>query len=218
MTTPLRIDFVSDVVCPWCVIGLKALEQALARTGDVVTAELHFQPFELNPGMAAEGENSAEHIARKYGATPEQSAGNRSRIRDMGAELGFTFRGGPESRIWNTFDCHRLLHWAGRAAPEAERALKMALFEAHFTNGEPLNDPETLVRAAATAGLDGDGARDVLVSGRYAREVREAEAMWRDADINAVPAIIFNGRHAIVGGQPAEVFEKVIRRIAAGEV
>ncbi|WP_310495950.1 DsbA family oxidoreductase [Sandarakinorhabdus sp.] len=215
---PLRIDFVSDIVCPWCVIGLKALEKALARTTDIVSPQLHFQPFELNPGMAPEGENSAEHVARKYGASAAQSAASRNTIRDMGADLGFAFKGGPDARIWNTFDCHRLLHWAERAGLERQHALKMALFDAHFTRGEPLNDSETLVRAAIAAGLDGAAARDVLDSGRYADEVRAAQALWRDADIHAVPAIIFNGRHAILGGQPAEVFEKVIRRIASGEV
>ena len=214
---PLRIDFVSDVVCPWCVIGLKALEQALAATADVVVPDWHFQPFELNPGMAPEGENAAEHVQRKYGASPEQSAANRGTIRDMGAALGFTFKGGPEARIWNTFDCHRLLHWAGLAG--RGHALKTALFEAHFSRGEPLNDPEVLVAAAVQAGLDGDAAREVLASGRYGEEVRGIAAWWRqEQDIHAVPAIIFDGKYAILGGQPAGVFEKVIRRIAAGEV
>lgn len=217
MSAPLRIDFVSDVVCPWCVIGLKSLEQALADLGDEVTPEFHFHPFELNPQMGPEGENSAEHIARKYGRPPEEGAAARSHIKQMGEQLGFTFKGGPDAMIWNTFDCHRLLHWAEKAGKA--RDLKMALFTAHFTRAEPLNDPETLVTAATSVGLDADAARDVLTSGRYADDVRTTEAWWRDEqDISAVPAIIFNGKYAILGGQPPATFAKVIRRIVAGEV
>lgn len=217
MTTPLRIDFVSDVVCPWCVIGLKSLEQALAELGDEVTPDWHFHPFELNPTMPPEGENSAAHIARKYGRSPEEGAQARGHIKAMGEQLGFSFKGGPDAMIWNTFDCHRLLHWAEKAG--RAHALKMALFTAHFSNAEPLNDAETLVRAAASVGLDADAAREVLDSGRYADEVRATEAWWREEqDIHAVPAIIFNGKYAIMGGQPPATFVKVIRRIVAGEV
>ena len=220
MATPLRIDFVSDIVCPWCVIGLKSLEQALAQLGDTVTPDWHFHPFELNPQMPPEGENSAEHIARKYGRPPEESASARSHIKSMGENLGFTFKGGPDSMIWNTFDCHRLLHWAERAGGSAQaHALKMALFEAHFTRAQPLNNAETLVTAAAAVDLDAGAAREVLTSGRYADEVRATQSWWRDEqDITAVPAIIFNGKYAILGGQPPATFEKVIRRIVAGEI
>jgi predicted DsbA family dithiol-disulfide isomerase len=130
---------------------------------------------------------------------------------------GFTFAGGPDAMIWNTFDCHRLLHWAEKAGNA--HALKMALFDAHFTRGQPLNDPETLIAAARAAGLDADAARDVLDSGRYAEDVRANQRWWREEqDITAVPAIIFNGKYAIMGGQPPATFEKVIRRIVAGEI
>ncbi|OYQ36755.1 disulfide bond formation protein DsbA [Sandarakinorhabdus cyanobacteriorum] len=219
MTTPaqLRIDFVSDVVCPWCVIGLKSLEQALVNLAGEVTADWHFHPFELNPGMAPEGENSAEHIARKYGRPPEAGAAAREQIKAMGEQLGFRFKGGPDAMIWNTHDCHRLLHWAQMAGKA--HALKTALFEAHFSRAEPLNDPEVLVAAAAGAGLDAGAAREVLASGRYADEVNAAQNWWRqEQDVHAVPAIIFNGKYAIMGGQPPATFEKVIRRIVAGEV
>jgi predicted DsbA family dithiol-disulfide isomerase len=214
----LRIDFVSDIVCPWCVIGLKSLEQALSELPNVMP-EWHFHPFELNPAMPPEGENSAEHIARKYGRPPDPAA--RNQLKTMGADLGFTFTGGPDAMIWNTFDCHRLLHWAEKAGADRSRAhaLKMALFEAHFTRAEPLNDPETLIAAAAAVGLDTAAAREVLESGRYADDVRAIQAWWRDEqDITAVPAIIFNGKYAILGGQPPATFAKVIRRIVAGEV
>lgn len=212
MPRPLRIDFVSDVVCPWCVIGLRSLEAALARTADLFTPEFHFHPFELNPDMAAEGENVAEHVAHKYGASPEQSAANRGTIRQMGAELGFTFAGGPEARIWNTFDCHRLLHWAGRAG--RQQALKEALFAAHFTRGEALAEPAVLVAAAAEAGLDPEAAGEVLASGRYADEVRTESAFWRDQGITAVPAIVFDGQYAVLGGQPVDTFERFLRKLA----
>ena len=213
----LRIDFVSDVVCPWCVIGMKSLEQALANLAGEVVAEWHFHPFELNPGMAPEGENSAEHIARKYGRPPETGAAAREQIKAMGEQLGFTFKGGPDAMIWNTHDCHRLLHWAEKAGKA--HSVKSALFEAHFSRAEPLNDPEVLVAAASSAGLDAEAAREVLASGRYAEEVKAAQNWWRhEQDIHAVPAIIFNGKFAVMGGQPPATFEKVIRRIVAGEV
>jgi predicted DsbA family dithiol-disulfide isomerase len=217
MTANLRIDFVSDVVCPWCVIGLKSLEQALAALAGEVVPEWHFHPFELNPGMAPEGENAAEHIARKYGRPPEAGEAARSQIKAMGEQLGFTFKGGPDAMIWNTHDCHRLLHWAEKAGKAHQ--LKTALFEAHFSRAEPLNDPETLVRAASAVGLDAAAAREVLGSGRYADEVNAAQRWWREEqDITAVPAIIFNGKYAVLGGQPPATFEKVIRRIVAGDV
>jgi predicted DsbA family dithiol-disulfide isomerase len=211
--TQLRIDFVSDISCPWCVIGLKSLEQALDRIGDVADVDLHFHPFELNPQMAPEGEDIAEHLARKYGATEEQSAKTREMIRARGAELGFDFAVGKRSRIYNTFDAHRLLHWAelqGR-----QRELKLALFEAYFTKGENPGAHDVLTRVAAEIGLDATEAAEVLATGAYEEEVREQEAFFQRQGITGVPAIIINQRHLISGGQPPEVFEKALRQIAA---
>ncbi len=210
---PLRIDFVSDVVCPWCVIGLKSLETALARAADVVTPEIHFQPFELNPDMPPEGQNIGEHVAQKYGSNPERSAASRDMIRKSAAEFGFTMAMNNESRIHNTFDAHRLLHWAALAGRQAE--LKMALFTAYFSNGENPNDRDTLVATAAVAGLDPVAAREILESGAYAEDVRRDETFWRQQGINAVPAIIIDGKYLITGGQPADAFERAIRSIAA---
>jgi predicted DsbA family dithiol-disulfide isomerase len=209
----VRIDFVSDVVCPWCVIGLKALEQALEKASDVVTADIHFQPFELNPGMPPEGQNIAEHVAQKYGADPERSRGTRDLIRNSAAALGFTINSGPDSRIWNTFDAHRLLHWAALEGKQAE--LKTALFEAYFTAGENPGATDVLVAAAEKAGLDGTAAREVLTSGRYIDEVRADERFWREQGVNAVPAIVLDRKYMILGGQPPEAFERVLRKIAA---
>ncbi len=214
MARPMKIDFVSDVVCPWCVIGLRGLEQALERAGDAVSAEIHFQPFELNPGMAPEGEDVVAHIQRKYGTTPDQAAANREMIRERAAELGFTMPGlNQERRIYNTFDAHRLLHWAELEGKQA--ALKHALFRAYFTEGRDPSDQDVLVALATEAGLDRDAARQVLESGRYAQEVRDAEHLWQSRGIHAVPAVIIDGKYLIQGGQPPEAFEQALRQITA---
>ena len=211
MSKQIRIDFVSDISCPWCVIGLKSLEQALDRARDAVGAEIHFQPFELNPSMAAGGQDIGEHLAEKYGATEEQRAQTSAMIRARGAELGFTFN--QRDRIYNTFDAHRLLHWAdtqGRG-----HALQMALFDAYFTRGENPGDHAILARAAQQIGLDSAEAARILASDTYTAEVRERQQYYQRAGINSVPAIIINERHLISGGQPAEVFEQALRAIAA---
>ncbi|WP_137862305.1 MULTISPECIES: DsbA family oxidoreductase [unclassified Sphingomonas] len=213
MARSLKIDFVSDVSCPWCIIGLKGLEEALARTGDLVDAKIHFQPFELNPDMPPEGENVGEHIARKYGSTPEQSAANRQMIRERAGALGFAMNSSADSRIYNTFDAHRLLHWAEIEGRQA--ALKHALFETYFTDQRDPSNHDVLVAAAEKAGLDGAVAREVLASGRYAEEVRQAEQLWRSRGINAVPAIVIEDKWLISGGQPPEAFEQALRQIAA---
>ena len=213
MATFLKIDFVSDVSCPWCVVGLRSLEQALARVGDGITTALHFQPFELNPHMAPEGEDTTEHLARKYGSTPAQAAANKENIRARGAELGFTFNLDQRSRIYNTFDAHRLLHWAGLEG--CQYALKQALFEAYFTLGQDPSDHGVLVQLAEQVGLDPVRAQAVLVSDAFAQEVREREQFYTRQGIHAVPAVIINDRHLISGGQPPEVFEQALRQIAA---
>lgn len=213
MTKPLKIDFVSDVSCPWCIVGLGGLEAALERVGDLVDADIRFHPFELNPDMPPEGQNIVEHVAQKYGATREQSAANRRAIHDRAAAVGFTMATDENSRIYNTFDAHRLLHWAGLVGDQ--KALKRALFDAYFTENQSPADHEVLVRAAMKAGLDPHTAHDVLVSGRYAHEVREAERAWLAAGISSVPAVIVNDRYLISGGQPAEYFEQALRQIAA---
>jgi predicted DsbA family dithiol-disulfide isomerase len=213
--TTLRIDFVSDVVCPWCAIGLAALEQALERTRDVLQATLHIQPFELNPQLGPEGEDATEHLQAKYGMPPEQVAANQETIRARGAALGFTFDMARRRRIWNTFDAHRLLHWAGLEG--RQRELKHALLRAYFTDGRNIADHDTLVDIAAAAGLDADGAREVLATNSHADEVRADEAFFQRHGIHAVPAIIIERRHLISGGQPIEVFERALREIAAAK-
>lgn len=214
----LKIDFVSDVVCPWCAVGLGGLKAALERLeGEGVGADITFQPFELNPQMAPEGENIVEHIGRKYGSTPEQSAANRAMIRDRAASVGFDMRFTDDSRIWNTFDAHRLLHWAHETAPDRQLALKQALFVAHFTENRNITDARVLTEAAQAAGLDRAEAAEVLASGRYVQEVRTAEDLWRSRGITSVPAVVVEGKYLISGGQPPEAFEQALRQIA-GEV
>ncbi len=210
---PMKIDFVSDIVCPWCIIGLRALERAIDAASDVVAPTITFHPFELNPAMPPEGQNIGEHVAEKYGATPEQSASNRAGIRARAAELGFAMNGTAESRIYNSFDAHRLLHWAQSEGKQA--ALKNRLFAVYFTEGGNVADPAVLIAAAGDAGLDGDEARAILASDRYADEVRAEEQHWQSMGISAVPAIVINDKYLISGGQPAEIFEKALRRIAA---
>ncbi|MFZ2296119.1 MAG: DsbA family oxidoreductase [Polaromonas sp.] len=220
MTTPLKIDFVSDVSCPWCAIGLKSLDQALERVAGDISAELHFQPFELNPNMPPAGQEITEHITEKYGITPEQAHANRENIRVRGEQVGFKFStsdqpGGGRSRIYNTFDAHRLLHWAELVGADKQKALKEALFKAYFTDGESPASHEVLVRVAGEVGLDSARAREILASDIYGDEVREREQFYQSQGIHSVPAVIINDRHLISGGQPAEVFEQALRQIAA---
>ncbi|KAH9092264.1 hypothetical protein LEN26_018553 [Aphanomyces euteiches] len=209
----LKIDFVSDVSCPWCVIGLKSLEKALTKLPEV-KADIHFQPFEINPDMVKEGEEINEHLARKYGGSPAQFEGNRQRIRARGEELGFNFAMGARSRIYNTFDAHRLIHWAGTKSAEAQHKLKLGLFTDYFTNGKDPSSETVLVEAATSAGLDAHEARTILSTDAFAPEVKQAEAKWRSLNINGVPAVIINDKHLISGGQPPEVFEQALRQIA----
>src|SRR5690606_19363271 len=211
----LRIDFVSDVVCPWCAVGLVSLEEALRRTAGEVEAEIHFQPFELNPQMPPEGEDAVGHLQRKYGRPAEQAAANQQAIVDRGAALGFTFDMERRSRIYNTFDAHRLLHWAEGEGEGRQRALKHALLRAYFSEGRNVSDHDTLVEIAGDVGLSAERARDILASDEFAEEVRIGERFFQSHGIRAVPAIIIERKHLVSGGQPPEVFEQALRQIAA---
>lgn len=210
----LQIDFVSDVACPWCAVGLNALERALERLDGEVDVDLHMQPFELNPTLAPEGADAAQYLKAKYGMGDEQLAANRARIAERGAAEGFAF--GERRHVWNTFDAHRLLHWAGlEGAPGAQRALKHALLKAYHGDGRNPGAPEVLLDLAAQVGLDVERARTVLAGGEFADAVREAERFWQEAGISSVPAVVINRRHLISGGQPSAVFEQALRQLAA---
>ena len=212
----LKIDFVSDIVCPWCAIGLSALEIALSRLEGEVAVQLHFQPFELHPDMGPEGAEVVPYLSKKYGMSAEQVAQNQQNIAVRGAAVGFEFRMDRRSRTYNTFDAHRLLHWAAEEGSDAQqRALKHALLRAHFTDGENPGAREVLLACAVQAGLDVARAAEVVDSHEYADAVRERERLYLDAGIHSVPAVIINDRHLIAGGQPPEVFEQALRQIAA---
>jgi predicted DsbA family dithiol-disulfide isomerase len=215
MSTRIKIDFVSDVSCPWCVIGLKSLEAALGRLGDSVEADLHFQPFELNPQMPAQGQDLLEHIAEKYGSSAEQVIRNRETIRARGADLGFVFDMDKRGRIYNTFDAHRLLHWAESAGNGRQKALKEALFSAYFTEGRNPSDREVLIDLAGRAGLDADRARAILASDEFAEEVRAREQLYLQNGIHAVPAVILNDKYLIQGGQTVDEFERALTQVVA---
>ncbi|KNZ31236.1 MAG: DSBA oxidoreductase [Methylibium sp. NZG] len=210
----LKIDFVSDVACPWCAVGLHSLQTALARVSAEIPVELHFQPFELNPAMPPEGEDTLQHLAKKYGMSLAQLAQARETLRQRGAEVGFTF--GERPRIWNTFDAHRLLHWAAlEGPPNSQRQLKLALLEAYHTHAQNPGAHDVLLRLTAQVGLDVERASGILASNEFSEAVRERERFWQQQGIHSVPAIVINDRHLISGGQPPEVFEQALRQIAA---
>ena len=213
MSKPLRIDFVSDISCPWCAVGLASLQQAISRLPDI-GVELHFQPFELNPNMPLEGQNSMAHIAAKYDIGFDEVSRNRERIRERGAELGFAFNTDGESRVYNTFDAHRLLHWAGTLEAGKQLALKWNLLKAYFSDNDDVSDRETLVRIASDSGLDEKITADILDSDQYADDVRSSETYFRDRGIQSVPAIIIDGQHLISGGQPPDVFERALLELS----
>ena len=207
----MKIEFVSDVACPWCAVGLASLERALERIGSDIPVELRFEPFELNPTLGPEGSDAAEYLRAKYGLSAEQLARNRENIRRRGAAVGFDF--GERAHVWNTFDAHRLLHWAGLEGHQRE--LKHALLEAYHGQGRNPGAHDVLVELAGKVGLDPKRAAAILESGQYAAEVRAREAHWQELGVHAVPSLIVDGRHLIQGGQPPEVFEQALRRIAA---
>lgn len=217
--TALRIDFVSDVACPWCAVGLGALEQALANLAPNITATIHLQPFELNPNMGPGGQDLGEHLIQKYGTNAEQQAEIRQTITERGAEVGFAFNPNGRGRVYNTFSCHRLLHWAETQDDDEQThgyalLLKKALLRAYQGRAENMDDPAVLLACVAEAGLDTDAAAAVLQTQSFAQEVRERQSFFTQAGIQSVPAIIINQRHLISGGQPAHVFEQALRQIA----
>jgi predicted DsbA family dithiol-disulfide isomerase len=207
----MRIDFVSDIACPWCAVGLNSLEVALQRIGADIPVEMHFQPFELNPTMAPEGADAGDYLKAKYGMSDEQLAHNRSVIRERGAAVGFAF--GDRNRVWNTFNGHRMLYWAGQEG--RARELKHALLKAYHGEGRNPGDPAVLTELATAAGLDPVRAAQVAGGDAYGTDVRQAQQQWQRAGIQSVPAVVINQRHLISGGQPPEVFEQALRRMAA---
>lgn len=213
----LSIDIVSDVMCPWCIIGWLKFERVMAHFAGRLDFRVQWHPFELNPDMPPEGEDAAEHVMRKYGISAEQSRANTGRLAGVAAELGFAFNRGPEFRMRNSFDAHRLLTWAAaleepeqEAATGVQTALKLALFRAHFTDNRDVSDHGVLADVAASVGLDRDRAAAILASGEFGEMVRTEEAYWIDQNITGVPAFILGGRMLVPGAQDPEAFIRVI--------
>ncbi|MFZ3580869.1 DsbA family oxidoreductase [Loktanella sp. DJP18] len=209
MTEPLRIDIVSDVVCPWCIVGYRQLEQALDATG--IAYDLHWHPFELNPDMGPEGQNITVHIMEKYGSTRADSQANRDRLTALGGSLDFTFAFTDDSRMHNTFNAHQLIHWADTQWRGHD--LKQALFTAHFTDGRNLSDPTVLVAVAVETGLDAEEALAVLADQRHAEQVRVEERFWQQQGITGVPAIIFDRKHLVTGAQGADNYARILGQL-----
>lgn len=207
---PLDITFVSDVACPWCAIGLASIDRALARLGDAVAATIHVEPFELNPDMPPEGAEVAEYVAVKYGRTPEQLAQVQARIRERGAAVGFAF--GERKHVWNTFNAHRLLHWAGLEGRALE--LERALLWAYHGEGRNPGSPEVLVDAADAVGLDRTRAASIAQGSEFGPEVRQRERYWVKRGVSGVPYVVVNDAYVIEGAHPPEAFEQAFRQIA----
>ena len=210
MTTPLRIDIVSDVMCPWCIIGYRQLVQALSASG--VEHDIHWHPFELNSDMPREGQNLREHLSEKYGATAEQSEQNRKQISQLGADLGFDIQFNPDTRMHNTFNAHQLLHWADSQGRKSD--LKLALFKAHFTDGRDLSDDAVLAAVASEIGLDEVEALAVLKDQRFATEVRQVQQFWIKQGISGVPAMVFDRQHLVTGAQGVENYQSILTQLA----
>ena len=215
----LLVDIVSDVMCPWCIIGWLKFEKVIAHFAGRLDVRVQWHPFELNPDMPREGEDAADHVIRKYGITPDQSHANRDRMAGIAADLGFVFNRGPGFRMRNSFDAHRLLTWAGALeAPDQaattgiQTALKLALFRAHFTDNRDVSDHDVLADVAASVGLPADRAAAILASDDYGEMVRAEEAYWADQNITGVPAFILGGRMLVSGAQDPDAFIRVIER------
>ncbi|UCF47985.1 MAG: DsbA family oxidoreductase [Myxococcales bacterium] len=209
--TNIRIDIVSDVVCPWCIIGFKQLQRALAELDGEVEVDLHWHPFELNPQMPPEGQDVREHLAQKYGTTVAKSYAARGRLAELGESVGFSFRYYDGMRIHNTFRAHQLLHFADEQGKQTE--LELALFESYFSREENVDDADVLVAAAGRAGLDQEQARAALNDGRYADTVRNQQRFWLSKGIQAVPSFVLDQRYLIPGAQDSEVFVAALKRL-----
>lgn len=213
--TMLEIDIVSDVLCPWCVIGYKQLEEALAQIEAPLSVTIRWQPFQLVPDLPPGGQNTAERIQQKYGMSSEQSAVSRQRLTELGHSLGFDFNYTDDTRSYNTFNAHQLLHWASGYGLQTE--LKMALFEASFTQQKAIDEIDVLVEIAQSVGLDGDKARNILDEQIYADAVDAISRQWREAGINSVPGYIFNKKYLLSGAQEPAAFISCIEKVLANQ-
>ena len=207
MKPTIKIDYISDIACPWCAVGLGNLNQAIDQLSDQANFEVHFRPFELNPNMPKGGQDAIEHLTEKYGLTAEQVKTNQANIRAKALEAGFEFHPEGRKRVYNTFDAHRLLHWAGQEfGLEKQAILKKELLNTYFCLAVNLDDQHNLLDAVTRSGLDQDRALEILKNNEFAKEVRTEEATYTNAGINSVPAIILNNQYLMQGAQPSESF------------
>ncbi len=208
MKEKLKIDIVSDVVCPWCTIGYKRLEKAITDLGIQDQVDIEWQPFELNPNMPAEGQNVQEHIAEKYGATLEQQKESQEHMANAGAELGFTFDYFDDMRMANTFDAHVLLEYAKDFGKQTE--LKMRLTKAFFSERKDVSKKDVLKEALLDVGLNAEEALATLDNEESHKEVRTKQDYWKNLGVNSVPTIVFNNKSAVTGAQPVDVFKQIL--------
>ena len=213
MNDVVRIDVVSDVACPWCAIGVKTLENALKAIQGSINVQVHLQPFELNPDMPEGGQEVLTYLSRKYGTSVEQVKANQQRIYDRAREVGFDFHPEGRKHVYNTFNCHRLIHWASiEYGPEQAFALKKALLVAYFTYADNMDDVQTLINAVQAASLDTNRAAQILASDEFSQEVRTAQTRWKMMGIQGVPAFILNNKFLVEGAQPEENLVAAIRQ------
>ena len=218
--TSLTIDIWSDVMCPWCIIGYKQLETALAELADEVAAEIRWRPFELNPDMPPEGEDQAEHVQRKYGRSPEQAAAGRAQMAEIAERAGYSFAYSgegepPPARMRNTFLAHKLLAHTLRAhGPEAQTRLKLALFDAHFQQRRDISDRAVLSEIYESVGLPPHEAEIAFADPVLAELVRAEEAQAWDMNISGVPAMVVEGKFLIPGAQDPGTYAAALRRVA----
>jgi predicted DsbA family dithiol-disulfide isomerase len=214
MKPTIKIDYVSDIACPWCAVGLGNLNQAIAQLSDQVNFEVHFHPFELNPNMPLGGQDAIEHLTEKYGLSVEQVKANQANIRTKALEAGFEFHPEGRKRVYNTFDSHRLLHWAGEEfGPEKQAVLKIELLNTYFCLAVNLDDQKNLIDAVTRSGLDKDRAQEVLKNNEFSKEVREEESTYTNAGISSVPSIILNDQYLLQGAQPPESFVNAFEQL-----
>jgi predicted DsbA family dithiol-disulfide isomerase len=210
----LKIDIVSDISCPWCIIGYNGLNIALDKLADNVSADITWHPFELNPQMPSEGQEINEHLGQKYGIDEQQITQNREAIKQRGLSVGYEFGNRGGGRIYNTFDAHRLLHWAKLEGKQTE--LKLAMFDLYFKDSGDPSDHVQLIATVKHVGLDPTQAQAILSSDKYSADVRKEQQYYQSMGVSSVPAVIVNNKHLISGGQPADVFENALKQIANG--
>ena len=215
MTSKITIDIISDVSCPWCIIGFRSLDLAIKELGIKNSVLLNWLPFELNPTMPPEGQNRNDYIREKYGLSKEQGDANRQNLIARGKELGYEFVFAEEGRVYNTFDAHRLIHWARESGLQTQ--LKLALFDLFFQQQGNPSDHDDLLHCVDNVGLEVDRAKQILNSDDYVEEVRKELNFVRSNEINSVPTCIFNQKYLISGGQPTQIFINALQELQEKE-